>query len=45
MNSVQTIPLKEGVLYDLGGRKYTLDELREAVIDSDILKSLKGDDL
>ena len=38
-----TISLKEDVLYDLGGRKYTLQELREHAIDSKILKELKGD--
>ena len=43
MSSTQTIFLKEDVLYDLGGRKYTLQELREHAIDSKILKELKGD--
>lgn len=42
MNSTPTIPLKENVLYDLGGKKYTLKELREAVIDSKILQELKN---
>ncbi len=44
MNSTQTIFLKDDVLYDLGGKKYTLNELREHAIDSMILKELKGDD-
>ena len=43
MSSTTTIFLKEDVLYDLGGRKYTLKELREHAIDSMILKELKGD--
>lgn len=43
MNSIQTIPLKDGVIYDLGGKSYTLNELREHAIDSKILKELKGD--
>lgn len=43
MSSTTTISLKEDVLYDLGGRKYTLQELREHAIDSMILKELKGD--
>ena len=43
MNSTTTIFLKEDVLYDLGGRKYTLQELREHAIDSMILKELKGE--
>ena len=44
MNSTTTIFLKDDVLYDLGGKKYTLNELREHAIDSMILKELKGDD-
>jgi len=43
MNSTPTIFLEENVLYDLGGKKYTLKELREHAIDSKILKELKGD--
>ena len=43
MNSATTIFLKDDVLYDLGGRKYTLQELREHAIDSKILQELKGD--
>lgn len=41
--SSNTIFLKDDVLYDLGGKKYTLKELREHAIDSKILKELKGD--
>ena len=43
MSSTTTIFLKEDVLYDLGGRKYTLQELREHAIDSMILKELRSD--
>lgn len=43
MNSTPTIFLKDGVIYDLGGKSYTLNELREHAIDSKILKELKGD--
>lgn len=43
MNSVQTIPLRDNVIYDLGGKTYTLKELREHAIDSKILHELKGD--
>jgi len=43
MNSTPTIFLKDDALYDLGGKKYTLKELREHAIDSMILKELKGD--
>lgn len=42
MSSLTTISLKENVLYDLGGKKYTLKELREHAIDSKILKELKN---
>ena len=43
MNSTPTISLRSDVLYDLGGKTYTLKELREHAIDSKILKELKGD--
>lgn len=41
MKPSQTIPLKQDVLYDLGGKAYTLKELREHAIDSQILKELR----
>lgn len=34
MNSIPTIQLEHNVLYDLGGKQYTLEELREHAIDS-----------
>ena len=42
MTSAPTIFLKDNVLYDLGGKKYTLKELREHAIDSKILRELKN---
>lgn len=43
MNSIPTIQLEHNVLYDLGGRKYTLTELREKVIDSELYHQTKDE--
>lgn len=43
MSSTPTISLRSDVLYDLGGKTYTLKELREHAIDSMILKELRSD--
>lgn len=43
MNSIPTIQLEHNVLYDLGGRKYTLNELREKVIDSELYHQTKDE--
>lgn len=47
MNSTNPIFLKPGKVYDLGGKQYTLEELREHAIDSMMyrkqLKELKND--
>ncbi len=43
MNSTTTIFLKDDVLYDLGGKKYTLKELREHAISHEQLNELMND--
>lgn len=42
-NPLPTVPLKHNVLYDLGGRKYTLNQLREQAIDSELYHQTKDE--